>query len=83
MSPNDKVAEFLVASARQVRLSQDSFSHTVPSPCLSVCQMDPASGLCLGCLRTLEEIARWGSADDGFKRTVWANIEARIGARPA
>ena len=31
----------------------------VPSPCVNVCQMDPASGLCLGCLRTLREIADW------------------------
>lgn len=82
MRPDDKVAEFLAASARQVRLNTDSFSHTVPSPCLSVCQMDADSGLCQGCLRTLEEVARWGSSDDTYKRTVWANIEARIDARP-
>ena len=31
----------------------------VPSPCVNVCQMDPGSGLCLGCRRTLQEIADW------------------------
>jgi hypothetical protein len=31
----------------------------VPSPCVNVCQMDPGSGLCLGCRRTLREIADW------------------------
>jgi len=31
----------------------------VPSPCVNVCQMDPRSGLCLGCRRTLREIADW------------------------
>lgn len=31
----------------------------VPSPCVNVCQMDPASGFCLGCARTLDEIAGW------------------------
>ena len=31
----------------------------VPSPCVDVCQMDPQSGLCLGCRRTLQEIAGW------------------------
>lgn len=34
-------------------------SDDVPSPCVNVCQMDPASGLCLGCLRNLDEIAGW------------------------
>lgn len=31
----------------------------VPSPCVNVCQVDPATGLCRGCLRTLDEIAGW------------------------
>ena len=30
-----------------------------PSPCISVCQMDPATGLCLGCKRTIDEIRDW------------------------
>jgi uncharacterized protein len=30
-----------------------------PSPCTSVCRIDPASGWCLGCARTLQEIADW------------------------
>jgi len=45
---------------------------------MSVCQMDEATGLCVGCLRTLDEIAQWGNANAAFKRTVWANIEARL-----
>ena len=35
----------------------------VPSPCISVCQMDDLSGLCVGCYRTRAEIATWGSMD--------------------
>lgn len=31
------------------------------SPCIKVCQMDPVRGVCIGCCRTLDEIARWGS----------------------
>ncbi|MBC7955341.1 MAG: DUF1289 domain-containing protein [Cytophagales bacterium] len=49
----------------------------VPSPCISVCQMDAASGLCAGCLRTLEEIAAWGTLGDDAKRAVWLLIEQR------
>lgn len=33
----------------------------LPSPCISVCQLDPVSGQCLGCYRTSAEIAAWRS----------------------
>ena len=29
-----------------------------PSPCINVCRLD-ARGLCIGCLRSGDEIARW------------------------
>jgi len=31
----------------------------VPSPCVNVCEIDPGTGLCRGCRRTLQEIAEW------------------------
>ena len=31
----------------------------VASPCVKVCALDPDSGLCRGCFRTLQEIADW------------------------
>ena len=37
----------------------------VPSPCISVCQMDALDEVCLGCYRTRAEIAKWGSMDQG------------------
>nr|WP_296677386.1 DUF1289 domain-containing protein [Rhodoferax sp.] len=40
--------------------------------------MDPELELCQGCLRTLDEIVQWGSADEAVKRSVWAAIESRI-----
>lgn len=49
----------------------------VPSPCINLCQMDPATGLCKGCLRTIDEIVAWGRADDDAKRAVWAEIRRR------
>ena len=48
-----------------------------PSPCINVCRMDPDSGLCAGCLRTIDEIAGWGGYSDAEKRAVLRNIEAR------
>lgn len=54
----------------------------VPSPCVGVCLMDPASGWCQGCWRSLDEIARWSQADDGDKRAVWLAIERRQAGLP-
>jgi uncharacterized protein len=55
----------------------------VPSPCINVCEIAPESGLCRGCLRTLDEIANWGSAGDDYKRAVWSEIERRrVGGTP-
>ena len=49
----------------------------VPSPCINVCRIDPASGLCAGCRRTLDEIAAWSRLDDAGKRIVWAQLARR------
>lgn len=54
-----------------------SLPSPVPSPCVSLCKMNRDSGLCEGCLRTLDEIIAWGKADDDFKRAVWARLPGR------
>ncbi|POR56346.1 hypothetical protein B0G62_101744 [Paraburkholderia eburnea] len=48
-----------------------------PSPCINVCRMNEASGLCEGCLRTIDEIASWSTFDDEAKHAVWDAIEIR------
>jgi len=47
------------------------------SPCVKVCQMDPQRGLCLGCARTLDEIARWSSMSDAERHHVLAQLPGR------
>jgi predicted Fe-S protein YdhL (DUF1289 family) len=42
--------------------------------------MDAATGLCVGCLRTLDEIAVWGALDDDARRDVLEAIAARRAA---
>lgn len=49
----------------------------VPSPCVNICRMDDATGVCTGCLRTLDEIAVWSLLDDTEKRAVWIELERR------
>lgn len=39
--------------------------------------MNPSTGLCDGCLRTIDEIANWSSFDDAAKRAVWDAIDRR------
>jgi Predicted Fe-S protein len=53
----------------------------IPSPCTSVCKIDAATGWCAGCLRTIDEIAAWGSLDDRTRRTVWKRLPARRAER--
>jgi uncharacterized protein len=52
-------------------------SSTPPSPCINICRMHEPSGLCEGCLRTIDEIASWSTMDDAAKRAVWDAIEER------
>ena len=45
--------------------------------------MNAASGLCVGCWRTLDEICQWSGASLTVKRQVWTLIEQRMVARAA
>ena len=49
----------------------------VRSPCISVCRMHAASGWCVGCLRSLDEIAAWGSMPDAERRVVLEHLAQR------
>lgn len=49
----------------------------VPSPCNCICRIDPRTGLCDGCLRTLDEVAAWSGLDNAGKRAVWQRLGAR------
>jgi hypothetical protein len=55
----------------------------VPSPCRNICQMHEPTGWCLGCGRTLDEIALWSVLDDDDKRAVWALLPERLSRLPS
>jgi hypothetical protein len=63
--------------ARLARLITASRAEDVPSPCVSICRMDAATGLCEGCCRTIDEIAAWSQLDAPGKRAVWRRIGER------
>lgn len=54
--------------------------EAVPSPCNSVCKMDVRSGACLGCGRTIGEIAEWGMAPATRQQAIVRDAAARLAA---
>lgn len=62
------------------------FFRTLPAkpvltPCIGICTLD-AGGLCEGCFRTGDEIARWGSMDDAERIAIMDDVlPAREAAR--
>ena len=49
----------------------------VPSPCISVCELDERLGRCKGCHRDLAELSTWSRMSDAEKLLVWQRIEAQ------
>jgi len=47
------------------------------SPCLGICLMDPATRMCRGCLRTIDEIRAWYEASAAEKRAILARLNQR------
>jgi uncharacterized protein len=48
----------------------------VPSPCVDICRLD-ALGLCIGCRRTLGEIAEWSHASDARRLEILSALKTR------
>ena len=47
------------------------------TPCINVCEFDEALGMCLGCGRTLAEIARWGVMTPAERRRIMGELSSR------
>ena len=52
----------------------------IASPCTKVCTIDPRSGLCLGCGRTLDEIGRWTSFSESERCRIMSELPKRRAA---
>lgn len=50
------------------------------SPCEKICVVDPASGLCRGCGRSLSEIEQWTRYSDAERDQVMAQLPQRLKA---
>ncbi|CAD5300313.1 MULTISPECIES: DUF1289 domain-containing protein [unclassified Bosea (in: a-proteobacteria)] len=54
---------------------------TISSPCIKICVIDPASKLCQGCGRTLQEIAQWSRFSEAERLAIMATLEERLSAQ--
>ena len=52
----------------------------VESPCVRECVIEPHTGYCLGCFRTLDEISFWSSYTPEERRRVMQRLPARRAA---
>lgn len=57
--------------------------QAIRTPCVKVCVVDGGSGYCLGCGRTLNEIARWARFSDGERDAVMEILPPRMNALKA
>jgi predicted Fe-S protein YdhL (DUF1289 family) len=63
----------------------------IETPCTRVCVVHPALGLCVGCGRSLDEIAHWIDFDGAERTRIMAQLPSRLammsdakaGAHPA
>lgn len=58
-------------------LEKSRLGAAIATPCVKVCVVDGASGLCLGCYRTLEEIGGWSGLGDARRAEVMAELASR------
>lgn len=49
----------------------------IESPCVKVCVIHPGSGLCVGCLRSRDEIGAWSAMTPAARRAVMDALPAR------
>ncbi|MFC3060438.1 DUF1289 domain-containing protein [Paenirhodobacter populi] len=52
-------------------------AEPIDTPCIGLCRINPRSGLCMGCLRTLDEIARWRDMDPQERRRILRELTYR------
>jgi predicted Fe-S protein YdhL (DUF1289 family) len=64
----------------------DGIVETVPvqsieTPCVNICAIDEGTGWCVGCGRTIDEIAKWSSGSSTWRHDVMAALPERMRSR--
>ncbi|MFZ0845380.1 MAG: DUF1289 domain-containing protein [Pseudolabrys sp.] len=50
----------------------------IESPCVNICTLDARSGICLGCGRTIDEIAQWSGMSGAERARIMLELPARL-----
>jgi predicted Fe-S protein YdhL (DUF1289 family) len=50
----------------------------IETPCIKVCTLDARTRACLGCGRTIDEIAAWGTMNAAERKRVMEELPARL-----
>lgn len=58
-------------------LAPDHPVNRPPSPCVNLCRMDPRTGWCQGCARTIAEITAWSKLSATEREPIWAALPSR------
>jgi len=51
---------------------------SLETPCVNICLLDSETGLCVGCGRSIAEIAGWASMSDSERRAIMATLSERM-----
>jgi predicted Fe-S protein YdhL (DUF1289 family) len=62
------------------RKPMPSAETSIKTPCNRICVVDPGSRLCIGCGRSLDEIASWSALDDAERTRIMAQLPSRLAA---
>ncbi|CAH0445772.1 hypothetical protein LMG10661_01944 [Ralstonia syzygii subsp. syzygii] len=71
--------KFALGKLRRHR-GQAERARPVASPCINVCKMDGTRGLCIGCMRSIDEIAAWSTLPDAERVAIWRQLPERARA---
>ena len=55
----------------------DAPPRPIATPCIKVCVVDGESGLCLGCYRSLLEVAAWQKLTEADRSAIMAELPSR------
>lgn len=50
----------------------------IETPCIKICTLEARTRICLGCGRTIDEIAAWGAMSAAERKRVMAELPARL-----
>ena len=60
-----------------INANHEASGNRSASPCVNVCELNDAGTMCMGCLRTVDEIAYWSGTDDDGRNAILLAINER------